>query len=71
MRILFVSLFCFFITACSSNPATLFVDQVKNSQTPLALTPVEAMHISQAVPMPVDPVGDHLNGKSPPQNPVS
>ena len=55
MRIVFVSLFCFFITACSSSPATLFIDQVKNSQTPLALTPVEALHISQAVPMPVDP----------------
>ncbi|VVP45028.1 hypothetical protein [Pseudomonas fluorescens] len=55
MRVLFLSLCCLLLSACSSNPTTLFEDQVKNSKTPLAQTPLEAMRSSQAVPMPVDP----------------
>lgn len=55
MRMLFLSLCCLLITACASNPATLFEEQVKNSTTPLAQTPAEAMHNTHAVPMPVDP----------------
>ncbi|CRM40244.1 hypothetical protein [Pseudomonas sp. 24 E 1] len=55
MRMLFLSLCYLLITACASNPATLFEEQVKNSTTPLAQTPAEAMHNTHAVPMPVDP----------------
>ena len=55
MRSLFLLLCCLLITACSSNPTTLFEEQVKNSSTPLARTPSEAMRNTQAVPMPIDP----------------
>lgn len=46
---------CLLITACSSNPTAIFEEQVKNSTTPLARTPSEAMHNAQAVPMPINP----------------
>ncbi|MCI1737799.1 hypothetical protein EKA85_30825 [Pseudomonas veronii] len=55
MRILFFAMCCLLITACSSNPTALFEEQVKNSTTPLARTPSEAMHNAQAVPMPINP----------------
>lgn len=55
MRILFLAMCCFLITACSSNPTALFEEQVKNSTTPLARSPSEAMHNAQAVPMPINP----------------
>lgn len=55
MRILFCAMCCLLITACSSNPTALFEEQVKNSTTPLARTPFEAMHNAQAVPMPINP----------------
>jgi hypothetical protein len=44
-----------FAAAPISNPTTLFEEQVKNSSTPLARTPSEAMRNTQAVPMPIDP----------------
>lgn len=46
---------CCFIVACSSNPETLFEDQVLKSKTPLAQTPLEAMHNAQLIPIPIDP----------------
>lgn len=55
MRILFFTVCCVLIAACSSNPAALFEEQVKHSTTPLARTPSEAMHNAQAVPMPINP----------------
>lgn len=55
MRAVYLALCSLLLTACATNPATLYEEQVKNSKTPLAQTPLEALRSSKPVQMPVDP----------------
>ncbi|WXL27145.1 hypothetical protein WG219_06755 [Ectopseudomonas mendocina] len=45
---------CLVLTACASNPKTSYQDDVKSGKTPLAKSPLEAIHNTQAIPLPIN-----------------
>ena len=44
---------CLLLTACASNPQTLYEQSVKTSDSPMARNTLEAIHNTQAIPLPL------------------
>ncbi|TIH11137.1 hypothetical protein D8779_01565 [Pseudomonas leptonychotis] len=56
---------CLLLGACTSNPQKTYENEVKASNTPMAKSTLEAIHNTQAIPLPLNP------GLLAPQWPIS
>src|SRR3990167_5821382 len=56
---------CLLLGACASNPQTTYQQDVKAGKSPMAKSALEAIHNTQAIPMPLNP------GLLAPQWPIS
>ncbi len=54
MRPLITLVTCLLLAACSNNPQRLYEENVQRSQSPLASTTLEAIHNTEAIPLPVN-----------------
>ena len=46
---------CLLLGACASNPQTTYQQEVKAGKTPMAKSALEAIHNTQAIPLPLNP----------------
>ncbi|MCU1715779.1 hypothetical protein [Pseudomonas sp. 5P_3.1_Bac2] len=65
MRKLLPLSLCLFLAACASNPQNTYQQQVKAAQSPIAKSTLEAIHATEATPLPINP------GLLAPQWPIS